>query len=145
MHPVAPPLAQTTHQVAEQPSFRDRIRNRTLAVVNHAAMMRSTYTTEQHDGKEYIVIRVPKEVALDDIRWKEEKDANTGKITQSATLVISCSQAADADPDVFVMDAEKDQLITLPCKPTINLNVGLDWRKRVYTDLGAGTPAAPAA
>lgn len=88
-----------------------------------AVILRTTFSQQGDD----IVIRIPRTTAFSNLRVKDEiKD---GKPLRSATLVINAMADDKADLLMSFPDATTGKVVQMPCKPSINVNLGMVWRQ----------------
>lgn len=127
---LAPPLGQSALAKATTPQgnpldqsaqFREELRAGKVEKEG-GVIITLDYTVE--DG--FLVIRVPMNRQLDDVRTKKIIDKDTGKVTKSVTLVCSLRPAVGADNCMYLQDGKN--LLAMPLKP-LNINIGLDHKK----------------
>lgn len=125
MTPNVPPLRAPSAPSAPQSSFRDMLRTGKVQVGDATPTVHTKYTTDDQD----IIIRIPKKHAFNDLRTKEEHTNDDGKrVKASATLVISAIADERSDLTMAFVDNKGGNVLKMTAKPSININVGLNWR-----------------
>jgi hypothetical protein len=85
------------------------------------------YHMEFTSDDDHIIVKIPRQIAYENLRRVTEMGED-GKIKRSATLVCSASAREGSELTISFPNVAAGKVVTIPCKPTLNLNVGLVWR-----------------